>query len=234
MRKAEVRKAFRYLVDYDGIAKTILRGQAEIHQTIIPAGYLGALDDRPYSWKLDEAKRLLATAGLGDGFAVTVDVRNTQPDLDMAQSLQAGFAQAGITLRLIPGDGKQVLTKYRARHHDIYFGRWGSDYRDPHSNAQAFASNPDNSDAAKVKTLAWRNSWEIPDLSRSTDEAVGERDPEKRAALYHEIQRRVLDDSPFVVLFQEVDLAVERRELHGFVMGEGFDTVFYREVTKSS
>ncbi len=234
LRKAEVRQAFRYLVDYDGIANTILRGQAEIHQTIIPAGYLGTLDDRPYSWKLDEAKRLLAAAGLGDGFAVTIDVRNSQPDLDMAQSLQAGFAQAGITLRLIPGDGKQVLTKYRARHHDIYFGRWGSDYRDPHSNAQAFASNPDNSDAAKVKTLAWRNAWEIPELSRLTDEAVGERDPEKRAAIYHEIQRRVLDDSPFVVLFQEVDLAVERRELHGFVMGEGFDTVFYREVTKSS
>ena len=234
LRRAEVRKVFRYLVDYEGIAKTILRGQAEIHQTIIPAGYLGALDDRPYSWNLDEARRLLAAAGLDNGFSVTVDVRNTQPDLDIAQSVQANFAQAGIALRLIPSDGEQVLTKYRARHHDIYFGRWGSDYRDPHSNAQAFASNPDNSDAARLKTLAWRNGWEIPELSAQTDRAVGERDPEKRAMLYRAIQRRVLDDSPFVVLFQEVDLAVERSDLHGFVMGQGFDTVFYRGVTKSS
>ncbi len=31
----------------------------------------------------------------------------------MAQSIQATWAQAGINLEIIPGDGKQTLTKYR-------------------------------------------------------------------------------------------------------------------------
>ena len=134
----------------------------------------------------------------------------------------------------MPGDGRQVLTKYRARNHDLYYGRWGPDYQDPHSNAQAFAANPDNSDEGQVKTLAWRNAWDIPELTRMTQEAVLERDAEKRADFYREIQRRVLEDSPFVILYQEVDMAVERANVHGFVMGPAFDTVSYRGVTKSA
>ena len=233
LRHPEVRRALKYLVDYDGIAATILSGTAEIHQTVIPAGYLGALDEQPFSWNPEEARRLLAAAGLADGFSVGVDVRNTRPDLDIVQSLQGSFAQAGIALRIVEGDGKQVLTKYRARHHEIYLGRWGPDYQDPHSNAQAFASNPDNSDEGEVKTLAWRNAWDIPELTKMTDAAIHERDRAARIGDYQAIQRRELDDSPFVILYQEVELAVERADVRGFVLGPSFDTVYYRGVTKA-
>jgi len=232
LRDPKVRKALKHLVDYEGLVSTILRGKAEIHQTIVPAGFLGALEEAPYSWDPGEARRLLAEAGLSGGFSLSVDVRNTRPDLDVAQSLQANFAEGKIELRIVQGDGRQVLTKYRARNHDLYLGRWGPDYQDPHSNAQAFASNPDNSDAGRVKTLAWRNAWDIPELTRLTQGAILERDGAKRAADYQEIQRRMLEDSPFVILFQEVDLAVERANLRGFVMGPSFDTVYYGGVAK--
>jgi peptide/nickel transport system substrate-binding protein len=233
LRRPEVRRALKYLVDYDGIAETILRGNAVVHQSFLPKGFLGAIDDRPYRLDVDTARRLLDEAGLREGFAVTVDTRNTRPALDIAQSIQASFALAGIRLEILPGDGKQVLTKYRARNHDIYFGRWGPDYQDPHTNASAFASNPDNSDGAEVKTLAWRNGWEAPVLNGLTGAAVLERDPARRAELYAEIQRRHRQDSPFVILFQEVELAVERGRLSGLVLGPSFDSNFYRTVTKN-
>src|SRR6202030_1129828 len=105
------------------------------------------------------ARAILASAGLGECFAVTTGVRNASPWTEVAQALQAGFAGAGIALTIIPGDGKQVLTKYRARHHDIFLGEWGTDYPDPHSNAEAFALNEDNSDTAAKKTPAWRHAW---------------------------------------------------------------------------
>jgi peptide/nickel transport system substrate-binding protein len=233
LRRPEVRSALKYLVDYDGIAETILRGSAVVHQSFLPKGFLGAIDDRPYRLDVDTARRLLEEAGLGEGFAITVDTRNTRPALDIAQSIQASFALAGIRLEILPGDGKQVLTKYRARNHDIYFGRWGPDYQDPHTNASAFASNPDNSDGAEFKTLAWRNSWEAPVLTAMTGAAIFERDPARRAELYAEIQRRHQRDSPFVILFQVVELAVERARLSGFVLGPSFDSNFYRTVTKN-
>ena len=231
LRRPEMRQAVKYLVDYKGIVDTILRGQAEPHQTIIPAGYLGSLDETPFSFDPAKAKALLGATG---GTTITLDVRNVQQDLQIAQLIQASFAVAGIKVELAPGDGRQVLTKYRARNHDLYFGQWGPDYQDPHSNAQAFASNPDNSEQGQVKTLAWRNAWDIPELTKMTDAAALERDRDKRAADYREIQRRMLAESPFVVLYQQVDMAVERSVVHGFVLGPAFDTVSYRGVTKSA
>ena len=77
----------------------------------------------------------------------------------IAESFQQTAKRAGIDIEIIPGDGKQTLTKYRARSHDIYIGQWGADYWDPHTNADTFARNPNNADDASAKPLAWRNAW---------------------------------------------------------------------------
>ena len=58
-------------------ATTLIKGIGEIHQTFLPKGVLGALDDNPYKLDVAKAKELLAKAGLADGFTVTMDVRNT-------------------------------------------------------------------------------------------------------------------------------------------------------------
>ena len=68
-----------------------------------------------------------------------MDVRNATPSTDIAQAIQASAATAGVKIELMPGDGKQTLTKYRARNQDIYIGQWGADYQDPHTNAETFA-----------------------------------------------------------------------------------------------
>ncbi|TIU03997.1 MAG: ABC transporter substrate-binding protein, partial [Mesorhizobium sp.] len=120
LAKPEVRQAFKYLVDYDALSSTILKGIGEIHQTFLPKGVLGELDENPFTFDVAKAKELLAKAGLADGFSVTMDVRSTQPVTGMAESFQQTLGQAGIKLEIIPGDGKQTLTKYRARNHDIY------------------------------------------------------------------------------------------------------------------
>src|SRR6185437_7908366 len=122
LRRPQVIQAIKYLVDYDGIDRAILGGTRIVHEAFEPQGYLGAIGDQPFRYEPARAKTLLASAGLAAGFGVTMDVRNASPWTEVAQALQAGFAQAGITLTIIPGDGKQVLTKYRARHHDIFLG----------------------------------------------------------------------------------------------------------------
>ena len=129
--KPEVREALKYLVDYKSIETNIVEGTYKHHESFLPKGFLGAIDDKPYTFDPAKAKELLAKAGLPNGFSVTMDVRSVAPITDIAQAIQASWAQAGIKLELIPGDGKQTLTKYRARTHDIYIGQWGPDYLDP-------------------------------------------------------------------------------------------------------
>lgn len=230
--KPEVREALKWLTDYDAIEKNIVQGTYVAHQSFLPKGFLGAISDRPYKFDLAKGKELLAKAGLANGFTVTMDVRSTSPITDIAQAIQATWAQAGIKLELIPGDGRQTLTKYRARTHDIYIGQWGPDYLDPHTNAETFAINEDNKDDAKSKTLAWRNAWDIPDMTRKTKANVLETDAAKRKAVYEELQREHQKVSPFVIMFQQIEVAAYRKGVEGFVVGPTSDTNLYHTIVK--
>ncbi|MEK1927221.1 MAG: ABC transporter substrate-binding protein [Rhizobium giardinii] len=233
LAKPEVAEAFKYLVDYDAIGSTLIKGIGEIHQTFLPKGVLGELDENPYKLDVAKAKELLAKAGLADGFSVTMDVRNTQPITGIAESIQQTLAQANIKMEIIPGDGKQTLTKYRARTHDIYIGQWGQDYFDPNSNAETFTVNPDNSDEGKVKTLAWRNAWDVPkEWTEQSKAALLEKDAAKRAEMYKDLQKKVLANSPFVIIFQQTEVAGYRGNLKGFKLGPSFDTNYVFNVSK--
>ena len=166
------------------------------------------------------------------GFSIKADVRSDPLALQIAQAIQTSLAEAGIVMDIRPGDGKQVLTKYRARQHDVYLGYWGPDYLDPHSNAAAFARNLNNASDAVDKTLAWRNSWEIPDITRRTDEATLVRDPLYRADVYRNLQRSLQTGSPFIILFQERALFAMRKEVTGLEVGLTSDQIHYERVSK--
>lgn len=232
LSKPEVRQAMKYLVDYATIADTIMKGKVKVHQAFLPMGFLGALGDTLFSLNVEKAKELLAAAGVPDGFTITMDTRNTNEITGIAQAIQQTMALAGINMELIPGDGQQTLTKYRARNHDIYIGRWGPDYQDPHTNADTFARNPNNADDAKSKPLAWRNAWDIPDMTAKADAAVLEADAGKRAQMYKDLQAEHQQTSPFVIMFQEIEVLARRKNVNGFVVGPSFNDNSFKAVTK--
>ncbi|TIX92898.1 ABC transporter substrate-binding protein [Rhizobium sp. P44RR-XXIV] len=232
LAKPEVQQAFKYLVDYDAIGKTLIKGIGEIHQTFEPKGMLGSLDENPFKLDVAKAKELLAKAGLPNGFSITMDVRSIEPDTSIATAIQQTLGQAGIKVEIIPGDGKQKLTKYRARNHDIYFGNWGPDYWDPHSNADTFTTNDDNSDTSNNKTLTWRNTWTSPELEKEAKAALFESDATKRGAMYQEIQKKFLEASPFIILYQQTEVAGYRKDVENFKLGPSFDNNFVWPISK--
>ncbi|MBX2855458.1 MAG: ABC transporter substrate-binding protein [Rhodobacteraceae bacterium] len=232
LNNPKVIEAFKYLIDYDGMASTFLKGQYKKHQAFLPEGFLGALTETPYSLDIEKAKGLLAEAGVGE-FEVTIFVRNDQDRLEMAQAFQNTLAQAGITADLRTGTGKEILGEYRARKHDIYLGAWGPDYPDPHTNADTFARNPDNSDeGANTGILAWRNAWPATEVNDMTNAAVLEKDTAKREQMYLEIQRLHQTSSPFAPMFQLIEQVAMRSNVSGFNPGGSIHSAFYWKTTK--
>lgn len=230
LAKPEVRQAIKYLVDYDAIENTLIKGIGRTHQSFLPLGMFGAIDDKPFKLDVDKAKQLLSDAGLQDGFSVTLDVRNTQPNVGIAESIQQTFAKAGIKVELLQGDGKLTTTKVRARKHQLSLGIWGPDYWDPHTNASTFSYNPDNGDEVSMKTTAWRSSWDIPEMSKATMDAAKETDTAKREKMYHKIQKDFQDTSPFVMLYQQIETAVAAKNVKNFNMVA--DANYIAEVSK--
>jgi peptide/nickel transport system substrate-binding protein len=232
LSKPEVREAMKWLVDYAAIGDTLIKNIGVVHQNFLPIGLLGASTENPYKLDVDKAKALLAKAGVPNGFKVTIDMRTVQPVQGITEAFQQTAKRAGIDIEILPGDGKQTLTKYRARTHEMYIGQWGADYWDPHTNADTFARNPDNSDDAKSKPLAWRNAWVIPELTKKADAAVLERDPVKRKAMYEEMQADFRKNSPFIMLYQQTEVAAFRSDVEGLKLGPTSDTIYMFRVSK--
>ena len=62
-----------------------------------------------------------------NGFKVTMDMRTRAAGQRHRQAIQQTWPSArASSVEILPGDGKQTLTKYRARTHDIYIGQWGA------------------------------------------------------------------------------------------------------------
>ena len=232
LAKPEVREAFKWLVDYNAIGETFIKNIGVVHQNFLPIGLLGASKENPYKLDVAKAKALLAKAGHPNGFKVTIDMRTVQPVQGITEAVQQTLKQAGIEMEILPGDGKQTLTKYRARTHDIYIGQWGADYWDPHTNADTFARNPNNADDAKSKPLAWRNAWDIPEMTKMADAAALERDGAKRAKIYQDIQAEFRKTSPFVMLYQQTEVAAYRGNVDGLKIGPTSDSTYMFKVGK--
>lgn len=227
-------EAARYLVNYQGMADTIVKGQMEVHQAFWPKGFPGSFDETPFTYDPEKARQILADAGVQTPITVSLDVINSAPFTDLAQSLQASFADAGINLEILPGTGAQVITKYRERTHQAMLLYWGPDFMDPHSNAKAFAYNPDNSDDHYAATTTWRNAWAVPDdMNTETMAALSEADPDKRLDMYRDLQKKVQETSPIVIMFQAAYQVAMDSGVTGYVNGATSDFVYYRLVEKN-
>lgn len=231
-KNAKFLDAMRWAIDYQGMADTIMKGAVVPHQAFLPQGYLGALDDLPYKLDIEKAKALVAESGIADP-KVTLSVRNAADRMDVAQSIQNTFGQAGITVELKTGEGAEQLKEYRARLHDATLQTWGPDYPDPNTNSSTFAENPDNSDAANnTGYLAWRNSYDPGEMTAESKAAVLEQDSAKRVAMYDDLQKKHRETSPFIVMFQQARQTGLRANVQNFYTGGAVDAAAYWLVTK--
>lgn len=233
LAKPQVRQAIKWAIDYDGIQKNIVPTTYDVQQSFVPKGMMGAIADRPFRKDVAKAKALLAEAGLPNGFEMTIDHYNGQPHGDIVQAIQANLAEIGIKANLQAGEQRQVITRYRARQHTAAVLSWGIDYFDPNTNAETFCVNTDNSDGARNKTLAWRNSWQDEDLTKRAIAAVKESDAKVREKMYADMQRDHHQRSPFALLFQATGWAVMRKNVDGFALAPLGLRTRYDQVAKS-
>jgi len=208
-----VREALRTAVDYDGIVKDLLKGNAKKVQDIIPAGLAGYNESTPFQADVAKAQSLMKQANQDKVTLELLVPTGPAPGgvawADLAAKLQADWAKIGVTVNIKQTTQADLLTTYRAQKGQLVMILWGPDFPDPDANVGPFTDY-------KAKSIAYRNGWDdkIADKGR---EAALITDTSKRAAAYKDITDYVLHNGPYVILYQPSEPFGLRSNVKGFV-----------------
>ncbi|MCB0113234.1 MAG: ABC transporter substrate-binding protein [Caldilineaceae bacterium] len=211
---ADVREAIRYAINYEDLI-SLLGGNGELVQEILPIGFLGHTGTIPFVQDQDKARELLAGAGVAEGTEIEFIVpTGTAPGgiewATMAAKVQSDLAEVGLVVNIQQLQQSELLNIYRAQDGEMVFMNWGPDFPDPDGNATPFA----NFDAT---SLAWRNEWNDATAIELSKQAAIELDPARRAELYGELVDYVQHNGPYVMLYQPTRVFGVRNNVQGFV-----------------
>jgi peptide/nickel transport system substrate-binding protein len=129
-----VRKALNYALDKQLIIDKVLSGTATpLSGVMSPDAFAFNPDLEPYAFDLEKAKALLAEAGHGDGFEVTLDTEGAFKET--AEAIAALLGKAGVKVNVQVWEGA-VLTPIRRdpeqrKDPDLYLTSWGNGSLDP-------------------------------------------------------------------------------------------------------
>ena len=214
--KLEVRKAVNMAVNKDRIVRIINNRALVANQPLPPTmpGY--ARDYTGYPYDVEGAKKLLADAGFPDGFTTELYVYNTDPNPRIAQAIQQDLAAIGITAELkslaqanvieAGGNGTAPM---------IWSGgmAWIADFPDPSNFYGPILG------CAGAAEGGW--NWakycneELDAAAVAADSVVDPAKAAEREQMWRDIFLKVMDDAPWVPVFNEQRFTMRSERLGG-------------------
>jgi peptide/nickel transport system substrate-binding protein len=198
----EARQAIWYAIDYDGIINNMLGGHAIRCASFIPIGLYGSTRETTkeigYHQDLEKSKQLLQKAGFPDGFEYKLSYGDAAVSglsyAVLAQKLQSDLARVGIKVLLDPMDQVNLRTQYTTGKSTAVLTFWNPS-----------GVEEDGWTSATVQRVAKRIHWTPPaDLVKLVLAAAQETDPKKRADLYVQYSKIMIDQANLIILFQPI------------------------------
>jgi len=205
------RKAVEYATD-----KTTMqtgRGGADaggdIGTNMLPPNIAGHDDYDPYNTlsgkpQIDKAKEELAACGKPNGFDTVIATRNSGKEPKTAEALQAALKNVGINARLDPTEPSLYFrstigspSNVKAKGYGLMMAGWGADFPTAYGFLSVLV------DGRNILPSGNNNYAELndPEINSLIDQAKAESDPAKSAAIWTNINHKVMDAAvmvPFV------------------------------------
>ncbi|MGP0171898.1 ABC transporter substrate-binding protein [Pseudomonas sp. NCHU5208] len=165
----------------------------------------------------ERARQLLAQAGLGEGFKLSIWTRpgggptNPNPGIG-AQMLQADLAAVGIHSDIRVFEWGELIKRAKNGEHDLVFMGWAGDNGDPDNFLTP------NLSCAAAESGENQAGWCNEAFDALITQARQEPEQSKRAALYRQALAIFHEQAPWIPLAHPKQFAVIRKGVEGFVL----------------
>ena len=198
-----VRKAMSMAINRDAIKQVVMRGQSEPAGMISPPFVNGwnAEMDGSSSTDVEGAKALMAEAGYGDGFSITLNCPNDRyiNDEAICQAAVGMLAQIGITVNLEALPKAQHFPLINTLTTDFYMLGWGVPTYDSEYIFNFLVHTRDD------KYGSWNGTrFSNADLDAKIEALASETDLPKRDAMINEIWQVVQDEQLYIPIHHQV------------------------------
>lgn len=223
-----VRQAFAHAIDREFVLKHILLGQGSLADSPIPRNFpqFHTSDVPGYPFDLARAAQLLDEAGLKpgtDGVRLRVfnDPSPSSAYQQTALALRSNLAKVGVRLEVRNQDHAQFLERIYGRYDFDTNLSPASTAPDPAIGLQRFYWSKNIQPGVAYSNATHYRSDAVDQL---LEQAQVETDPQRRWALYQQVQQQVLVDLPRVPIVSGEDALVARRGIEGLTdtTGGGF------------
>jgi peptide/nickel transport system substrate-binding protein len=192
----KVRQALNIAIDRKSIVDNIMQGMATVRGTQVGPADFGYVDIPAPNYDPARAKKLLAEAGLPDGFSIKMQsTRRYMKDVEVAQAIAQQFGDIGVKVKQEVLDWS-VYVQQVPRQGPIFMLGWGS--------TQTLDS--DAAIYAIMKTGEPYSTASIPQLDKLLDASRQIVDPEARKVVLANIQKLAAEEVPLITLYQEDSL----------------------------
>ncbi len=213
--KLEVRQAINMAINKDRIVQ-IINGRAKPANQPLPPSMPGySTDYKGYAYDVEGAKKLLADAGLADGFETELYVMNTDPNPRIAQAIQQDLSEIGIKASIKSLAQANVIEAGGAGTAPMIWSggmAWIADFPDP-SNFYG----PILGCAGAVEG-GWNWSKycnEAVDADAVKADSFNDPADPARLALWSEVYQKVMADAPWVPVFNEERYTMKSERMGG-------------------
>ncbi len=191
-----VRQAFAQALDREAYVRDVFQGLGTPTYSFIPPGFPGYQPDlRLWEFNPEKAKQTLAEAGYPNGQGlpeIRLTYSGTARNNARFEWVANQFKQnLGIDVILDPIDPTAFAAATKDNPPQMFSLGWCADYPDPQNWISLFQTNG---------LLSARVNYSNPQLDELVRQADVEQDPVRRAELYAQAQRILVEDAPVVFM----------------------------------
>ncbi|WP_072930568.1 ABC transporter substrate-binding protein [Nissabacter archeti] len=209
----KVRQALALAVNKPAIMEAVFNGTGQQAKNLLPPGVWSAntaVQDYPYDPA--QAKKLLADAGLGQGFAIDLWAMPVQRPYNpnarrMAEMIQADWAKIGVKATIVTYEWGEYLQRVKRGEHQTALMGWTTANGDPDNFFGPLYS------CASANGGSNSSQWCYPPFDKLITAARATLDQNQRTAMYQQAQVMMHEQVPALMIAHSTIFEPVRKEV---------------------